>query len=86
MGKADETIKEVVRQTRGILTEHGQPGNPDCEETVNKIAEILDGPVVKKALKESDSARDDARKAAMSQREHPEDYPPQIARVPKTQR
>jgi hypothetical protein len=32
---------------------------------------------MEKAIVESDSARDDARQAAVSQKEHPEDYPKQ---------
>ena len=83
MSKADDTIKAAVKETLGVLSEHVEPGERDCESTVHKVAEILDTPVIEKALQESDSARQDARQAAISQREHPEDYPPQIARVPR---
>jgi hypothetical protein len=75
MSKADETIKEAVKESIGVLTEHIQPGERDCEATVNKVTEILDNPVVEKALEESDSARDDAREAALSQKENRSDYP-----------
>jgi hypothetical protein len=85
MSKADETIKEAVKETLGVLTDHIQPGDldsqgrvvkaRDCETTINKVTLILDNPVVERAIKESDSARDDARRAATSQKEHPEDYP-----------
>ncbi len=75
MSKADETIKEAVKESIGILTEHIQPGSRDCETTVNKLAETLDNPAVEQALNESDTAREDAKQAATSQREHPEDYP-----------
>ena len=75
MSKADETIKEAVKETLGALTEHIQPGDRDCEQTVNKVTAILDNPAVERAIEESDSARDDAKAAAVSQREHPEDYP-----------
>jgi hypothetical protein len=87
MSKADETLKDAVKESIGVLTEHIQPGdldsqgqsvNPrDCEGTINKVTEILDNPVVERAIEESDSARDDTRKAATSQREHPGDYPKQ---------
>ena len=87
MSKPDETIKQAVKDTLGVLTEHIQPGdlnsqgqsaNPrDPEATINKVTEILDNPVVEQAIEESDSARDDARIAATTQREHPEDYPKQ---------
>ena len=75
MNKPDETIKEAVKETLGALTEHIQPGHRDCEQTVNKVTAILDNPAVERAIEESDSARDDAKAAAVSQREHPEDYP-----------
>ena len=77
MSKADETIKEAVKESLGVLTEHIQPGQRDCETTVNKVTEILDNPVVEKALKDSDSARDGARDAALSQKENSKDYPKQ---------
>jgi hypothetical protein len=75
MSKADETIKEAVKESIGILTEHIQPGQRDCETTVDKLTQTLDNPTMQEALEESDGARDDAKKAATSQREHPEDYP-----------
>ena len=34
-----------------------------------------DNPAVQEAIEESDSAREDAKRAATSQRDHPEDYP-----------
>ena len=85
MSKPDETIKEAVKETLGVLTEHIQPGHldsqgrsikpQDAEATLEQVTTILDNPVVEQAIEESDSARDDARTAATSQREHPEDYP-----------
>jgi hypothetical protein len=85
MSKADETIKEAVKESIGVLTEHIQPGDldsqgqaieaRDCEATINKVTTLLDNPVVQEAIEESDSASEDAKRAATSQREHPEDYP-----------
>ncbi len=75
MSKADETIKEAVKESIGILTEHIQPGARDCETTVNKLTETLDNPVVQEAIGESDTVREDAKRAATSQSDHPEDYP-----------
>ena len=85
MSKADETIKEAVKDTIGVLAEHIQPGDldaqgrsvklQDSDKTLQKVTTILDNPVVQQAIEESDSARDDARTAATSQSEHPEDYP-----------
>jgi hypothetical protein len=75
MSKADETIKEAVKESIGILTDHIQPCPRDCETTVNKLTETLDNPAVQEALEESDAAREDAKQAATSPSEHPEDYP-----------
>ena len=77
MSKADETIKAAVKETIGVLAEHIQPGERDCETTVNKVTEILDNPKIEKAIEDSDSARDAARKAGISQHAHPEVYPKQ---------
>jgi hypothetical protein len=87
MSKPDETIKEAVKETLGVLTEHIQPGDLDArgrsvkpqdrEATLEKVTTILDNPVVEQAIEESDQARDDARRAAVSQHPHPEDYPKQ---------
>ena len=82
MSKANDTIREAVKETLGVLTEHIQLGERDCEGTVHKVAVILDSPIVEKALEESDASGHGARHAAISQRERPKDYPPQIARVP----
>jgi hypothetical protein len=85
MSKADETIKEAVKETLGVLTDHIQPGDLDgqgrsikpqnSEGTLQKVTTILDNPVVEKAIEASDSASKDAKTAATSQRDHPEDYP-----------
>ena len=50
MSGADETIKQAVKDSLGVLTEHIQPGdlneqgtsaNPrDCETTINKVTQI----------------------------------------------
>ena len=82
MSKADDTIREAVKETLGVLTDHIQLGERDCEGTVHKVTAILDSPIVEKALEESDGSGHGARPAAIPQREHPKDYPPQIARVP----
>ena len=50
-------------------------GDRDCEQTVTKVTAILDNPTMDRAIEQSESARDDAKAAAVSQREHPEDYP-----------
>jgi hypothetical protein len=75
MSKPDETIKEAVKESIGILTEHIQPGQRDCETTVNKLTETLDNPVVQEAIEESDAVREDAKRATTTQSDHPEDYP-----------
>ena len=85
MSTADETIKEAVKETLDVLTEHIQPGDldeqghsikpQDADATLEKVTTILDNPVVERAIEESDKARDDARRAAVSQHPHPEDYP-----------
>jgi hypothetical protein len=87
MRKPDETIKQAVKDTLGVLTEHIQPGDldsqghsiklQDSEATLEKVTTILDNPVVEQAIEESDRAREDARRAAVSQHPHPEDYPKQ---------
>ena len=84
MSKPDETIKQAVKDTLGVLTEHIHPGDldaqgrsvkpQDSDATLDKVTTILDNPVVENAIEESDSARYDARKAATSQHPHPEDY------------
>ncbi len=89
MSKADETIKEAVKDTLGVLTEHIQPGvldsqgrsikPQDSEATLEKVTTILDNPVVQNAIEESDSARDGARDAALSQHAHAKEANPNNA-------
>ena len=74
MSKADETIKQAVKESLDVLTEPGKHGKQG-EAAVDTIAQKLDAPKIRQAIEESDSARNDARRAAVSQREHPEDYP-----------
>ena len=69
MSKADETIKRAVKESLDVLSDQGS------EAAVDKIAEKLDTPKIRQAIEESDSARDDARRSALSQKEHPDDYP-----------
>ena len=89
MSKPDETIKEAVKETLGVLTEHIQPGDLDSqgrpikpqdnEATLDKVTTILDNPAVQYAIEESDSARDDARDAALSQHAHAKEVKPDDA-------
>jgi hypothetical protein len=51
------------------------PKARDCEATINKVTTLLDNPAVQEAIEESDSAREDAKTVATSQKDHPEDYP-----------
>ena len=69
MSKADETIKRAVKESLDVLSDRGS------ETAVDKIAAKLDTPKIRQAIEESDSARDDARRSALSQKEHPDDYP-----------
>ena len=69
MSKADETIKQAVKESLDVLSDQGS------ETAADKIAEKLDTPKIHQAIRESDSARNDARRSALSQKEHPDDYP-----------
>jgi len=50
----DETIKEAVKDAQHTLTEYVQPGNRNCDETINKLISTLDNPEVAEAILESD--------------------------------
>lgn len=89
MSKADETIKRAVKDSLGVLREHVMPADdlgesshsidPQDSATLEKVTEILDNPTVDKAIEASDSARDDARKAAVSQHAHADEVKPDDA-------
>ena len=75
MSNADETIKQAVKESLDLLTEQAKRGKQGGQATVDKVTERLDTPKIRQAIAESDSARDDARRSALSQKENPDDYP-----------
>jgi len=75
MSKADETLKQAVKESLDVLSEQTGRDEQGGQAALEKIAEKLDTPKIRRAIAESDSAREDARRSALSQKEHPDDYP-----------
>ena len=54
MNDPDRVIKETVRRATAILAEYVQPGERDCEATVERLLNIFDNDNIVEALTESD--------------------------------
>jgi hypothetical protein len=59
----NKTIKEAVKDAQHALTEYLQPGNRDCEETVNELLTTLENNEVAEAILESDAQEHSVRPA-----------------------
>jgi hypothetical protein len=54
MNDPDKVIKETVRRASAILAEYVQPGERNCEATVERLLNIFDNDNIVEALTESD--------------------------------
>ena len=46
-------VAKALEDAQGILARHVEPGPRDCEQTINKLLEVLDDEAVVQALKDS---------------------------------
>jgi hypothetical protein len=55
MKDPDRTIKEAARRATGILAEYLQPGERNCEVTIERLMGVLDNDYFAEAMAESDA-------------------------------
>ncbi|MDA9420943.1 hypothetical protein [Bradyrhizobium sp. CCBAU 53380] len=48
-----ERVAKALEEAQGILARHVEPGPRDCEQTINKLLDVLDDETVVQALKDS---------------------------------
>ncbi|MDA9445662.1 MULTISPECIES: hypothetical protein [unclassified Bradyrhizobium] len=49
----EKRVTKALEDAQGILARHVEPGPRDCEQTINKLLDVLDDEVVVQALKDS---------------------------------
>ena len=49
----EQRVAKALEDAQGILARHVEPGPRNCEQTINKLLEVLDDDVVLQALKDS---------------------------------
>ena len=49
----ERRVAKALEDAQGILARHVEPGPRNCEQTINKLLEVLDDDVVLQALKDS---------------------------------
>ena len=64
----NERLKDAVEHSIETLAEHIQPGDRNCEGTVNRLAETLDNDEVKEAIEQSDAAKENAGDVAVERK------------------
>jgi hypothetical protein len=69
MADPNEKLKEAIETSLEILTDYIEPGERNCESTVNKLTKALDNDEVKEAIEESDGAKASAREVALDQKD-----------------
>ncbi|MCA1501660.1 hypothetical protein [Bradyrhizobium sp. NBAIM14] len=48
-----ERVAKALEDAQGILARHVEPGPRNCEQTINKLLDVLDDEAVVQALKDS---------------------------------
>ena len=49
----EQRVAKALEEAQGILARHVEPGPRDCEQTINKLLDVLDDEAVVQALKDS---------------------------------
>lgn len=49
----EQLVAKALEDAQGILARHVEPGPRDCEQTINKLLDVLDDEAVVQALKDS---------------------------------
>ena len=49
----EQRVAKALEEAHGILARHVEPGPRDCEQTINKLLDVLDDEAVVQALKDS---------------------------------
>lgn len=49
----EQRVAKALEDAQGILARHVEPGPRDCEQTINKLLDVLDDGAVVQALKDS---------------------------------
>ncbi|MDT4740324.1 hypothetical protein [Bradyrhizobium sp. WYCCWR 12699] len=49
----ERRVAKALEDAQGILARHVEPGPRDCEQTINKLLDVLDDEAVVQALKDS---------------------------------
>ncbi|MGY3479506.1 hypothetical protein [Bradyrhizobium ottawaense] len=49
----EQRFAKALEDAQGILARHVEPGPRDCEQTINKLLDVLDDEAVVQALKDS---------------------------------
>ncbi|SCB55744.1 hypothetical protein GA0061098_105216 [Bradyrhizobium shewense] len=49
----EQRVAKALEDAQGILARHVEPGPRDCEQTINKLLDVLDDEAVVQALKDS---------------------------------
>ena len=49
----ERRVAKALEDAQGILARHVEPGPRDCEQTINKLLDVLDDETVVQALKDS---------------------------------
>jgi len=49
----ERRVTKALEDAQGILARHVEPGPRDCEQTINKLLDVLDDEAVVQALKDS---------------------------------
>ncbi|KQT13711.1 MAG: hypothetical protein ACOY3N_11635 [Bradyrhizobium sp.] len=49
----EQRVAKALEDAQGILARHVEPGPRDCEQTINKLLDVLDDETVVQALKDS---------------------------------
>lgn len=49
----EQRVAKALEDAQGILARHVEPGPRDCEQTINKLLDVLDDEAIVQALKDS---------------------------------
>lgn len=49
----EQRVAKALEEAQGILAQHVEPGPRDCEQTINKLLDVLDDEAIVQALKDS---------------------------------
>jgi hypothetical protein len=75
MDDPDKRLKKAVEDSLEIIGDYIQPGERDCETTLNKLSETLDNREVQRAVEQSEkqeAQKDDGRRSEKARSGRPE--------------